>query len=182
MFTPVSALLLAGRKIFGPGSARVNLSSGMFIDPRKLIPFSHSVILRIKLKRKITSKRQENDEEDEDHHRNFNAACSAIWQFSSKLLSIFFEAWQGIRESFILWWAFFYMTVKSRIWWAFLTGTATKYRKLALTSRAQSSYSPILVWSNDIAFAHTKLVQVHDTLWLFPSKRPTISGSLQSCK
>ena len=26
----------------------------------------------------ITSKRQENDEEDEDHHRNFNAACSAL--------------------------------------------------------------------------------------------------------
>ena len=68
-----------------------------------------------------------------------------------------------MRESPFLWWAFIYMTVKSRIWWAFLTGTATKYCELALTSRAQSSYSPILVWSNDIAFAHAKLMQVQDT-------------------
>ena len=68
-----------------------------------------------------------------------------------------------MRESPFLWWAFFYMALKSRIWWAFLTGTATKYRELALTSRAQSSYSPILVCSKDIAFAHAKLMQVHDT-------------------
>ena len=68
-----------------------------------------------------------------------------------------------MRESFILWWEFLYMTVKSRIWWAFLTGTAMEYRELALTSRAQSSYSPILVWSNDIAFTHAKLMQVQDT-------------------
>ena len=26
----------------------------------------------------ITSKRQENGEDDEDHHRNFNVACSAL--------------------------------------------------------------------------------------------------------
>ena len=26
----------------------------------------------------ITSKRQENGEDDEDNHRNFNAACSAL--------------------------------------------------------------------------------------------------------
>ena len=47
--------------------------------------------------------------------------------------------------------------------WAFLTKTATKYRELALTSPAQSSYRPILVWSKDIAFAHAKLMQFHDT-------------------
>ena len=68
-----------------------------------------------------------------------------------------------MRESLILWWAFGFMTVKSRIWWAFLTGTATRYRELALTSRGQNSQSPILMWSNYIAFAHAKLMQVHDT-------------------
>ena len=45
----------------------------------------------------------------------------------------------------------------------FLTGISKKYRELALTSSAQNSYSPILVWSKDIAFAHSKLMQVHDT-------------------
>ena len=55
------------------------------------------------------------------------------------------------------------MTVKSRIWWAFLTGTATKYRKLPFLPDGRSGYSPILVWSNDIAFAHAKLMQVQDT-------------------
>ena len=68
-----------------------------------------------------------------------------------------------MRESLILWWAFGFMTVKSRIWWAFLTGTATRYRELALTSRGQNSHSPILMWFNYVAFAHAKLMQVHDT-------------------
>ena len=69
-----------------------------------------------------------------------------------------------MRESLILWWAFGFMTVKSRIWWAFLMGTAIRYRELALTSYAQNSYNLISVWSNDTAFAHTKLLQIHDTV------------------
>ena len=36
------------------------------------------------------------------------------------------------------------------------------------------------MWSNDTTIAHRGFMQVHDTLWLFPSKRPTISDSLQS--
>ena len=52
-----------------------------------------------------------------------------------------------MRESLILWWAFFYMALKSRIWWAFLTGTATEYRKLTFLPGGRSGYSPILVWS-----------------------------------
>ena len=118
----------------------------------------------------ITSKRQENDEEDEDHHRNFNAACSALWQFSSKLLSILFEAWQGMRESPFLWWAFIYMTVKSRIWWAFLTGTAMEYREVALKSNARRSYCLISMCSNDTPIAHRGFMQFHDTgsrFWWF---------------
>ena len=54
---------------------------------------------------------------------------------------VFFDAWQRIRDIFILWWELFiYMTVKSRIWWAFLTGTATEYRKLACGFNAQRFY------------------------------------------
>ena len=37
-----------------------------------------------------------------------------------------------------------------------------QYGELALTSCAQSFYSPISVLSNDTAFAHTKLMQVHE--------------------
>ena len=48
-----------------------------------------------------------------------------------------------MRESLILWWAFGFMTVKSRIWWAFLTGTAIRYRELALTSTVRMREVPI---------------------------------------
>ena len=59
----------------------------------------------------------------------------------------------GEGESLVLWRAFGFMTVKSRIWWAFLTGTATKYRELALKSNARSFYGLISVWSNNITMA-----------------------------
>ena len=74
------------------------------------------------------------------------------------------------------------MTVKSRIWWAFLTGTATEYRELLFLLYGRSGYSLILVWSINGPSVHTAEMEVHDTPWLFPSIRPTISGSLQSCK
>ena len=59
-----------------------------------------------------------------------------------------------MRESLILWWAFGFMTVKSRIWWAFLTGTATKCRKIAVVPGAPSSHSLTLMWSISIRFVH----------------------------
>ena len=43
-----------------------------------------------------------------------------------------------MRESLILWWAFIYMTVKSRIWCAFLTGTAPEYHKLTFLPGGQN--------------------------------------------
>ena len=46
-------------------------------------------------------------------------------------MSMRFEARQRMRESLTISWAFVYITVKSRIWWAFLTGIATEHRKLA---------------------------------------------------
>ena len=60
-----------------------------------------------------------------------------------------------MRESLILWWAFGFMTVKSRIWWAFLTGTATKYRKLSFLPDGRNSHSLTLVWSINGPFVHT---------------------------
>ena len=45
------------------------------------------------------------------------------------------------------------MTVKSRIWWAFLTGKAKEYRELASQPAAQNSYSPISVRSINGPFA-----------------------------
>ena len=59
-----------------------------------------------------------------------------------------------MRDSLILWWVFVYMAVKSRIWWAFLTGTATKYRKLPFLPDGRSGYSLILVWSINGPFVH----------------------------
>ena len=59
-----------------------------------------------------------------------------------------------MRESPFLWWAFFYMTVKSRIWWAFLTGTATECRKITVVPGGPSSHSLTLMWSISIRFVH----------------------------
>ena len=46
------------------------------------------------------------------------------------------------------------MTVKSRIWWAVLTGTATRYRELPFLPDGRSGYSLILVWSINWPFVH----------------------------
>ena len=46
------------------------------------------------------------------------------------------------------------MTVKSRIWWAFLTGTATKCRKITVVPGGPSSHSLTLMWSISIRFVH----------------------------
>ena len=56
------------------------------------------------------------------------------------------------------------MTVKSRIWWAFLTGTAKEYRELASQPAAQNSYSPISIRSINGPFAPQAVMQVHDTV------------------
>ena len=65
-----------------------------------------------------------------------------------------------MRESPFLWWAFFYMTVKSRIWWAFLTGTAMEYRELPFLPDGRSGYSLILVWSVNGPFVHQAEMKV----------------------
>ena len=65
-----------------------------------------------------------------------------------------------MRESLILWWAFGFMTVKSRIWWAFLTGTATRYRELRFLPYGRSGYSFMLVWSINGPFVHTAEMKV----------------------
>ena len=46
------------------------------------------------------------------------------------------------------------MTVKSRIWWAFLTGTATECRKIKVVPGGPSSHSLTLMWSITIRFVH----------------------------
>ena len=62
------------------------------------------------------------------------------------------------------------MALQSRIWWAFLTGTATKYRKLLFLPGGRSGYSPILVWSISITFVHRAEMKVPflgSRFWLF---------------
>ena len=59
-----------------------------------------------------------------------------------------------MRESPFLWWAFFYMALQSRIWWAFLTGTAMEYRELPFLPYGRSGYSFILMLSINGPFVH----------------------------
>ena len=81
------------------------------------------------------------------HAQHYDNFLQNLWTYCSRHDRVFVKvSFYGEQ--------FFYMTVKSRIWWAFLTGTATRYCKLTFLPGGRSGYSPILVWSISITFVN----------------------------